>query len=362
LSARFFLDATETGDLLPLAGVEYVVGAESRSDTGEPHATEDAEPDNVQGLTWCAIVGYDPDGDHTIAKPEQYEFWRHYHPEGWPCELISYRMLHVQRGDVIDFPLFGNNGFNLFTYRQIVDGTKHTDDREDAMVMNWPMNDYYVGSVLDVPDSVASEHFEAAKQLTLSMLYWLQTEAPRHDEGVGYPELRLRPDLTGTPDGLAKAPYIRESRRIRAAFTVCEQHVSADSNPGLTVAPGFVDSVGIGAYRIDLHPSTNGRGTIDLSSLPFQIPLGCLVPVRVQNLVPACKNIGVTHITNGCYRLHPVEWNIGEAAAALASVCLRNNVAPQAVYREQSLTWDVQIALSKLGVMITWGDVETRAL
>jgi hypothetical protein len=213
-----------------------------------------------------------------------------------------------------------------------------------------------------VPDSVASEHFEAAKQLTLSMLYWLQTEAPRHDEGVGYPELRLRPDLTGTPDGLAKAPYIRESRRIRAAFTVCEQHVSADSNPGLTVAPGFVDSVGIGAYRIDLHPSTNGRGTIDLSSLPFQIPLGCLVPVRVQNLVPACKNIGVTHITNGCYRLHPVEWNIGEAAAALASVCLRNNVAPQAVYREQSLTWDVQIALSKLGVMITWGDVETRAL
>ena len=29
------------------------------------------------------------------------------------------------------------------------------------------------------------------------------------------------------------------------------------------------------------------------------------------------KNIGVTHLTNGCYRLHPVEWNIGECLSRL---------------------------------------------
>ncbi|MGG2474547.1 FAD-dependent oxidoreductase, partial [Rhizobium sp. BR5] len=34
------------------------------------------------------------------------------------------------------------------------------------------------------------------------------------------------------------------------------------------------------------------------------------------------KNIGTTHITNGCYRLHPVEWNIGEVAGMLAAYCL----------------------------------------
>nr|WP_246320979.1 FAD-dependent oxidoreductase [Paenibacillus germinis] len=28
------------------------------------------------------------------------------------------------------------------------------------------------------------------------------------------------------------------------------------------------------------------------------------------------------HITNGCYRLHPVEWIIGEAAGYLAADCL----------------------------------------
>ena len=45
-----------------------------------------------------------------------------------------------------------------------------------------------------------------------------------------------------------------------------------------------------------------------------QIPLGTLIPRQMENLLPECKNIGVTHITNGCYRLHPVEWNVGEAA------------------------------------------------
>jgi len=30
----------------------------------------------------------------------------------------------------------------------------------------------------------------------------------------------------------------------------------------------------------------------------------------------ACKNIGTTRITNGAYRVHTVEWSIGEAAGA----------------------------------------------
>ena len=69
-------------------------------------------------------------------------------------------------------------------------------------------------------------------------------------------------------------------------------------------------------YRIDLHPSTGGDNYIDVGSCPFEIPLGALLPQRVTNLLPAGKNIGTTHITNGCYRLHPVEWNVGEVAGA----------------------------------------------
>ena len=204
-------------------------------------------------------------------------------------------------------------------------------------VVNWPQNDYWLGSIIDVGPEERERHLEESRQLSLSLLYWMQTEAPRPDGGKGYPGLRLRPDVMGTRDGLAKAPYIRESRRIRAEFTVKEQHIAAECRPDGR-AEVFHDSVGIGCYRIDLHPSTGLRTYIDISSLPFQIPMGSLIPVRVANVLAACKNIGTTHITNGCYRLHPVEWNIGEAAGHLAAYCIEHGLKPREV-RNTLTTW-----------------------
>ncbi|WP_163778895.1 FAD-dependent oxidoreductase, partial [Proteus mirabilis] len=71
--------------------------------------------------------------------------------------------------------------------------------------------------------------------------------------GYGYPGLRPRGDVLGTSDGLAKQVYYREGRRIKAEFTVREQHIGVAARPGATAAESFFDSVGIGAYRIDLH-------------------------------------------------------------------------------------------------------------
>ncbi|MFP3416652.1 FAD-dependent oxidoreductase, partial [Bacillus sp. SIMBA_074] len=76
------------------------------------------------------------------------------------------------------------------------------------------MNDYVGGPLFGVDD--AAVHWDRSKALSRSLLYWLQTEAPRPDGGVGWPGLRLAPQVTGTPDGFAMMPYFRESRRIRA--------------------------------------------------------------------------------------------------------------------------------------------------
>jgi hypothetical protein len=117
------------------------------------------------------------------------------------------------------------------------------------------------------------------------------------------------------------------------------------------------DSVGIGSYRIDLHPSTGGTNAIDISSLPYQIPLGALLPQRVENLLPACKNLGVTHITNGCYRLHPAEWNIGEAAGALAAFCVARHCVPREVRKQSGLLRSFQTLLSDQGLPLAWPKV-----
>ncbi len=125
-------------------------------------------------------------------------------------------------------------------------------------------------------------------------------------------------------------------------------------------AAEFKDSVGIGSYRIDLHPSTGGNNYIDISSVPFQIPLGALLPQRVENLLPACKNLGVTHITNGCYRLHPVEWNIGESAGALAAFCVTKRTPPRSVRQKEVLLKGFQSFLKEQGVPLAWPKVTPR--
>ncbi|HMY74930.1 MAG TPA: FAD-dependent oxidoreductase, partial [Blastocatellia bacterium] len=325
ITAEYFLDATELGDLLPLTGTEYVTGAEAQSETGEPSAAAEAQPDNVQAFSMCFAMDYREGEDHTIDRPANYEFWRDYVPRlepAWPGRLLSWEITHprLMTPHTYHFHPHGEPAkafAGLWTYRRILDRSNFTPGfyAGDISLMNVPMLDYLLGDIAEADEATRAKHIRQARALSLSFFYWLQTEAPRRDGGLGWKGLRLRGDVTGTTDGLAKMPYIRESRRIKAEFTIREQHVAEASRPGQVYAETFPDSVGIGYYRIDLHPSSRQEGPgdnyIDVGSLPFQIPLGALIPQRMENLLPACKNIGTTHITNGCYRLHPGEWNVG---------------------------------------------------
>lgn len=369
VAADYVVDATELGDLLELANVEYVIGAESRADTGELNALDVADPLDQQSITWCFAMDYLPGADHTIDKPADYEFWRAHRPEGWPGLLFSWEDLEPRNLQARPQPVFtddrtprGGHGSNRWTYRRIFTVAHYPPGRfaSDITLVNWEQNDYWLGPIIGVPAEEAERHLRGSRELSLSFMYWMQTEAPRHDGGVGYPELRLRGDITGTTDGLAMRPYIRESRRIKAELTVLEQHVGvlARAEAGLPAGSEiFPDTVGVGSYRIDLHPSTTGRNYVDISSYPFQIPLGALLPVRVDNLLPANKNIGTTHISNGCYRLHPVEWNIGEAAGALAAYCLDKGCPPRKVRSDDRMLADFQHMLQeRLGFQLAWSD------
>lgn len=357
VNARYVLDATELGDVLALAGVEHVTGAEAQSETGEAHAPAVAQPGNVQAFTWCFALSYDPacgDDRYVIDKPAHYDQWRDYVPNltpAWPGRLLDFTYANPVTLQPRRLPLFADasGGLGWFGYRQIV-AARHLDmpGVQDVTLVNWPQNDYWEGNLIDASDAEACRHLDAARQLSLALCYWLQTEAPRAEGGCGYRGLLLRPDVMGTADGLAQAPYVRESRRIRAETTVREQDVTASTRRS------YHDSVGIGYYRIDLHPSTGGDNYIDIDSAPFQIPLGALIPVRAENLLPACKNIGSTHITNGCYRLHPVEWTIGEAAGALAAFCLRHGARPRQVRANRALLQDFQNLLNEQGFQLEW--------
>lgn len=370
LSAPYFVDATECGDLLPLTGTEYITGTESRSQTKELHAPEKANPKNNQAFTLCFAMDYQPGVNNIIDRPKDYKFWSNFVPKmepAWSGRLLdlTYSNPRTLEPKELGFHPEGKptgDKLNLWNYRRIINEKNFVKGTYDggATIVNWPQNDYLLGNLIDVPEKEFNKHVEAARQQNLSLFYWLQTEAPRPDGGQGWPGLRLRGDMTGTADGMAKYPYVREARRIKAEFTVLEEHVGALNRKEVAgpvagkKAADFYDSVGVGYYHIDLHPSTCGNNYIDFGSLPFEIPLGALLPQRVNNLIPANKNIGTTHITNGCYRLHPVEWSIGEAAGLLLAYANKKSVPPRAVRENKNMLKDFQNWIHTQGVETKW--------
>ncbi len=353
VSAKYFLDASDCGDLLPIVGAEYRTGAESKSEFLEPSAPENANKQDMQPITWvCAveILGDDDKSEYKIAKPEMYDYFANldvpYDDNKLFSEYIPDAMTKKKKKfSFYDYEI-NENSKGLFSYRRIIAKENYNEKINDVTLINWPQNDFSLGNIFDDDDAEYNKYM--ARQQTLSLVYYMQNEMPQKDGTKGY-KLKLRGDITGTSDGLALMPYIRESRRIVGDYTIKEQDISKAFNTDLVV---FEDSVGIGHYCIDLHVTTKTGTFLYEPTQPFEIPLASLIPVRIKNLLPACKNISCTHLTNGCYRLHPVEWNIGEAAGFLAAFCIDNDILPRQVRSEKIKQF--QDVLVQNGVMLHW--------
>ena len=240
IKARYFVDATECGDLLPMTKTEYITGTESKQETKELHAANTKRPQNHQAFTLCFAMDYQDGVDNTIDKPADYQKWRNFVPKmspAWsgrlldlsysnPRDLKPKRLGFDPRG--IDTP----GALNLWNYRRMI----HKDNfapgfyTGDITIVNWPQNDYMMGNLIDVSDAEFKKTGRRCPELlNMALFYWLQTEAPRADGGQGWKGLRLRGDIMGTSDGMAKYPYIREARRIKAETTVLEEHVGAEN-------------------------------------------------------------------------------------------------------------------------------------
>lgn len=369
LSAPYILDATELGDLLEFGRVESVIGAESQATTGEPLAVDGpAEPHEQMVFTHVFALDHLPGEEHVIEKPRDYEFWKQARSHRGDFPKLTLPDLFGAKQDHLGRPLIpGAYNASTWNFRRMLCRENFVPGAfpSDVTVAIWPVNEYNLGVLCGVTPEERRKHLEAARQLSLSTIYWLQTEAPNPATGgQGHPGLRPRGDFFGTDDGLAQAPYVRESRRIRAEFTVLEQHFRTDL-PETKAGPiKYPDSVGLSGYRVDIHkPTAPGKPSITEVAHGKhwlqQIPLGALIPVRVENLLPACKNLGVTHVTNGAFRVHPTEWNIGESAGALAAFCLAGKLTPRQVRNTPSHLADFQRELERQGVDLDWPRMDT---
>jgi hypothetical protein len=188
------------------------LGAESKTQTGEPHALDVADPLDQQALTWCLACDYYlPGEDHTIDKPTEYERFRTLQLGCWPGPQFSWTLSDFVTHQPRERPLFTDDGdaeslYDLWHARRIAWRRNFEPGRyrSDITLANWPQMDYWEQPVVGVSAEAHARALEQARQFSLAIFYWMQTEAPRHDGGYGSRGLRLRGDILGTRDGLAK--------------------------------------------------------------------------------------------------------------------------------------------------------------
>ncbi|MFE4106041.1 FAD-dependent oxidoreductase [Almyronema epifaneia] len=361
VTAKVVIEATDLGDLLEMGEIESRVGQEARHETGEAILPEEARPQCQQSITWDVVVEYTSlEQSSPIKAPPGYgrdrwlgvhefteRFWTKDKRTGWQkWEFLS--------------------AFGIFRYRRLARRSHHEKEvlPGDISVINWGTstepdrpfccgNDYRPGRLVGVSPAEKQLHLKRARDRTFAYLYYLQTH--------GLPNLKLRGDLTWTADGMALEPYIREARRGIALTTIRHEDVAMTFFPHQARARCFDDTVGIGQYHyLDLHgndePGHVSPKGKDVIALPFTLPLSALVPIATEGLVLSSKSLGTSHITNAAYRMHPVEWAIGEASGFLATYAVWTGLTLRELATHPRHIRKLQGFLTRNGIPIFWFD------
>ena len=297
VTADVLIDGTELGDVAKACGVEYRIGMEASSVTGESIAPEQAN-DVIQDLTYVAMLkDYGPEADMTIRKPEGYD------PAPYRNCAINPMNTEMETGQAWWTPEM------MMTYGKTPNG---------KYMINWPIygNDYYANTI-EMTSEERQEAYAKAKNFTLGFVYFIQTE-------LGMKHLGLADDEFPTEDGLALMPYHRESRRIvgEAFFTV-----DAAADPYSYEHPYYRTGIAVGDYAVDhhhfRHPGWKELPDLEFYPIPsFNVPMGVLIPKQkgVENLLVAEKSVSVSNLINGATRLQPVVMQLGQAAGTIAAL------------------------------------------
>jgi hypothetical protein len=325
VKAKVTLDATELGDLLPLAEVPHRWGWELQSEFEEPSApvttNELTQQYPVQAPTWVVIL------------------------KDFGIEGVAPEIPAPPRDDPEQFvgAWEGYGAEQFLNYGRLPGG---------LFMINWPLhgNDYGEGVGRLVESQGKQQQFlQEARWHTQSFARFIQTQLGRR-YGLAEQVFPYSPFGGGA---YALHPYYRESRRLQGVVTVREQDIlpvaggrvaslpvdTTDRESAINCA-GAIDaiaSIAVGNYANDHHyPGVDfplkpksirwgGRWT----GTPFTIPYGCLVPVATDGLLVCEKNISVSHIANGSTRLQPIVMNIGQAAGMAAALCVRMGCQPR---------------------------------
>ena len=371
--ARLTVDATDWGDVIRLSGARYYAGVDPRGRFGEPSEPEEIGPTERQEMnpiTWTMTLRETAEERPLAAPPPGYE-------------PASYSRRDIWRDSGVYHETYQrDNPPTPYSQRRLVDrlhygfpfGTETiqlNSTGQDYPLCNLPPR---VASALERLEPGASRKnlvdmtpaqrqivLDDAKAHTLGYLYFLQHDHPKAETRARMRRFALT-DEFGTPDRLPPKPYVREGLRLAALYVLREQDVRAPDGAEPGWAPFRPDDAAFSfQFHIDFHPTrrffdVKGRpdawharhcGTRGWNGKTHRafFPLRALVPEKVDGLLGAGRNVGVSSIVQAAFRLHGQMLLCGQAAGTLAAQALSEDRAPRAVVGDPASVHAVRRAL-----------------
>lgn len=311
-----FIDATEWGEALVLAGAPYLQGVEFEDGGLEGD-------DRCGQATVCDFVQrYDPEPSDEPAGPQD----------------VGGFGLDLQEGEQDPWNL-------IWTYRRIKSAKGGGPAAVgDLCLQNWGYsgkkksggNDYPFGYLFvskadadaqrgDWRGGIDLAVLAAAEKRALGWHHWFKNHAP---EGIDPRQIILDRGALGTGHGLAKLPYIRDTRRSVGLDGFLLTGKDLTGEPARKTGRRFPDRIALGAYPSDVHGMTTCKMPDYILSahdtLPFLIPFRALTNQKFGNLLVTGKTMAQSFLANAATRLHPIEWSTGTAAGVAAADMVRN--------------------------------------
>jgi hypothetical protein len=366
-AAGVVIEATEFGDVLLLSGAEVAQGMEVPTE-----GTHSYEEGCGQAATTCFWLSW---GSVSSSAPDAT-------PAG---SAAGYAMAHPSRAEDLDHALTWRRSLSS----NLSDVLPLQPRSGDVFLINEQAGNDLLSAQLLLPlaavrAQVAAGTYAGGLNSTVLQLleqrafnyYWaLKNATAALYPGMG---VSLNASAAGTGHGLAKLPYLRESRRALAGiqgFRLCSAFAAVNgTGPGAgcwnaslgqaellqlqaqqAASAGrtgfkFVDSIALGSYGFDQHrlnrdvcsyPAYLNYTEDPFPAVPYYVPFRALTVRGVPNLLVSGKSMAQTYLANAVTRLHPTEWSTGTAAGAAAALMLNNSFSSEDMYVHRQLLFQL---------------------
>jgi hypothetical protein len=279
LHSNYWVDASGDGDLAFQAGVPYVFGR-SQDNKAQP-MTMNLKVGNVQRQ---ALLEY------VFANPHNFQF---------------------ENGQAIGLERLKNKASSISLcgfisqWQEAKEKGEISIPRDNVLFFETASQGTFIfnttrihGFNVTIPTELSLAEMEGRRQCR-ELFYFLRKYCP------GF-ESCLRMDSSSQIG-------VRESRHIQGIYELNEKDL-------LEQFP-FDDVIALGGYPIDVH-SPDGGDTAT-TAIPhtgaYSIPLRCLLPQKIGNLILSGRNLSATHSASAAVRVTPIAMAIGQAAGTSAA-------------------------------------------